>query len=236
MNVEFPGIVFIFLNNAVKNILRIIHQIHFVNRHNQMGNLQQGNDKAVSFGLGQNAVAGIHQNDGTIRLGSACHHVSGVLNMTRRVSNDEFSFRRLKITVGHIDGDALLSFRRQSIQEISQFDILKSLLPRRFLNGRILIIIDGFCLVQEPANQRRFAVIYAAGRCKTQQRFFTRIHQKYPSFFFCSMELSLVRSITRFSLSDFFAARTSPIISSMVVAEEGTAPVQGMQPRDRKRQ
>ena len=54
---------FVVLADLVEASLVVPYQVHLVDGHNDVPNTQEGDDKAVSFGLGQNAVACIDKDD-----------------------------------------------------------------------------------------------------------------------------------------------------------------------------
>ena len=82
-----------------------------------MPDAEQRANEGVSSGLHKNALARIDQNDGELCVGSAGHHVSGVLFVARRVGDDERSARRREETVGYVDGDALFALRFDTVQQ-----------------------------------------------------------------------------------------------------------------------
>ena len=46
-----------------------------------------------------------------------------LLFMARRIGNDEFAFRRRKIAVSNVDGNALLAFGAKSVGQQRQIDV-----------------------------------------------------------------------------------------------------------------
>ena len=107
----------IFTFNLLKPLFTIIHQIHFINADNKMGNLQQFGNKGVPAGLLGHSIAGINKYNGRISRRCAGDHIAGILNMSRSVGDDEFALRGGKIAVGHINGNSLLSFGPEAIGE-----------------------------------------------------------------------------------------------------------------------
>ena len=105
--------------------------------------------------------------------------------MARGVSDDEAAPGRGKEAVGDIDRDTLLSFGLQSVDQ--QCEVQALALSPEFLGIRFerlqLILKDQLSLVEQAANQGRFAVVNAAAGNETQG-----IHQKYPSCFLRSMD------------------------------------------------
>ena len=109
LNVELAHKFGVIGRDALVHAPVVIHQIHFVDGHHQMGNAQEGGEEAVPFGLGEYPFAGIYEDDGQLGRGSARNHVAGVLNVPRRVGNDEFALGGAEIAVGDINGDFLLA-------------------------------------------------------------------------------------------------------------------------------
>ena len=120
--------------------------------------------------LRRQAMTRIHENDRHIRSGRSRRHVARVLLMAGRVGDDELPSRRGKIPVRHVDRDPLLALRLQPVGQQRKIDRpCATGSDRLFLRDSKLIFIDGFRVVQQPANQRGLAVIHAAGRRKAQQ-------------------------------------------------------------------
>ena len=189
-----------------------------------MANAQHRDDAAVPLGLGEHALAGIDQQHGRLGGRRAGRHVAGVLLMTRRIGDDEAALGRGEKAVGDIDGDALLAFGLQAVDQ--QRKIQPLALGAEFFRVRLerfqLILEDQLGLVEQAADQRRLAVVDAAAGNKAQG-----VHQKYPSCFLRSMEPAPSWSITRPWRSEVVAPRVSATISSSVVAVLSIAAVSG---------
>ena len=104
-------------------ILAPAHEIHFVDRDDEVRNPQQRRDVGVAPRLFDDALARIHEDDGKIRGRSAGDHVARVLHMPRRVGDDELAFWRGEVAIGHVNRDALLAFGAQAVGEIGQIDL-----------------------------------------------------------------------------------------------------------------
>ena len=100
-----------------KNFLAVIHEVHLVDRHENIRNSKQRRDVRVPPRLRQNALRRVDQNHREIRGRSAGGHVARVLLVARRIRDDEFPARRFKIAVGDVDGDALLALGAQAVGE-----------------------------------------------------------------------------------------------------------------------
>ena len=118
----------------------------------------------MSTCLGLNAMARIDKNDSEIAGRRARCHIARVLFVTRRVSNNKFSFRSREITVGYIDRDSLLTFGLKAVNEQREVDAFagSARLSAVFFYRRELIFIDHFGVVEQASNERALAIIDAA--------------------------------------------------------------------------
>ncbi len=71
----------------------------------------------MSSCLLNHSLPGINKNDHQFGVGCTGDHVTRVLNMTRSIGNNKFSFGSRKIPVGNINRDSLFSFCTQSVCE-----------------------------------------------------------------------------------------------------------------------
>src|SRR5579862_3495494 len=101
--------------------------------------------------LFSNTMAGIYQYNGKVSRRCSGYHVPGILNMSGCICNDELSLWSRKITVCHINGNALFALCFQSISKQSKvyiiFPPLFAALPDRF----ILVLKNRFGIVQQSA-------------------------------------------------------------------------------------
>ena len=127
----------------------------------------------MPFGLDQNAVTGVDENDGQIGGGRAGGHVAGVLLVSGRVGDDEFALVGRKIAVSDIDRDALLPLVFQAVGEESQVDFFARCAEfcGVFLDGRQLIFVDHLGFVKETADESALAIIDRAAGDKAQEFF-----------------------------------------------------------------
>ncbi len=72
--------------------------------------------------LGEDAFAGVDQDDGHVGGGGAGGHVAGVLLVAGSVGDDELAMRGGEVAVGDIDGDALLPLGAQAVGELGEVD------------------------------------------------------------------------------------------------------------------
>lgn len=76
-------------------------------------------------------MAGVDEHDGQLRSRRAGDHVAGVLDVPRRVGDDEFPLGRGEIAVGDVDRDALLTLGAQAVGDQGQVRVVVS----AFLGG-----------------------------------------------------------------------------------------------------
>ncbi len=161
----------IILANPLEHVRVEIDQVHFVDGQHQMVDAQQGHDEAVAAGLNLHPLARVHQQDGQLRGRGAGGHVAGVLLVAGGVGDDELAFLGREIAVGDIDGDALLPLRLQAVHQQGQIQFFAggAVLDRVAAHGGELIFVDQLGVVQQPADQRAFAVVDAAAGDEAQQ-------------------------------------------------------------------
>ncbi len=152
-----------------EDVFAVFHQIHFVDRHQDVGNSEQRRDVGVPPRLRENAFCGINQNHGQIGGGGAGRHVARVLLVAGRIGDDKFPAGRLEIAIGHVDGDALLAFGAQTVGEQRKIYRARRAIDAAVFYGGQLIFENGFGIVQESADQRGFAVVHAAGRRESKK-------------------------------------------------------------------
>ena len=98
----------VFVANALEHRLLEADQIHLVDRHHDAPHAQQRDDERVPLRLGLDALPRVDENDGQIRGRCAGRHVPRVLDVARRVGDDEAAPGRGEIAVRHVDRDAPL--------------------------------------------------------------------------------------------------------------------------------
>ena len=160
------------LFNGAEAGFAVAHKIHLVHRKNEVPNAHEGADAGMAAGLHQQALTGIYQNDCKVGKGSAHGHVAGILLMARGVGHDKAAVVGGEVAVGHINGDALLPLCHQAVQK------------QRVVNGTagaahlgiqfqrlFLIGVQQLCIVEDMADQGRFAIVHAAAGDKFEQAF-----------------------------------------------------------------
>ena len=108
----------------------------------------------------------------TIGGRGAGRHVAGVLLVARRVGDDELALRRGEEAVGDVDGDALLALGLEPVDQQREIDVVAvgAVLPGIALQRRQLVLEDQLGVVEQPADQRRLAVVDRAAGQEAQQR------------------------------------------------------------------
>ena len=119
LDIESLRHLLIVCDNLVIYIFTEINQVHLVDSHQNMRYSEKRRNITVAYCLLQYTMSCIDENDA--QVGSTCtrHHVAGILNMSRSISDDKLAFRCSKIAVSHIDGDALFALSTETIREQS---------------------------------------------------------------------------------------------------------------------
>ena len=107
----------VFLSDLVEAVFAEIHQIHLVHRYHDVPDTKQGGDKRVTASLGQHTTAGVDYQNGNLCRRGAGGHVAGVLLVSRCVCNDELALVGGEVTIGDIDGNALLALGLQAVNQ-----------------------------------------------------------------------------------------------------------------------
>ncbi len=75
------------------------------------------------------ALARVDEDDGQVRRRGAGHHVARVLDVARRVGDDELAPLGGEVAVRDVDGDALLALGAQAVGEQRQVGALVAAPP-----------------------------------------------------------------------------------------------------------
>ena len=97
--------------------------------------------------------------------------------MPRRIGNDEFALGGSEIAVSHIDGDALLTLRSQTVGQQRKVHVFVSTTFRRFFDSQELIFENRLRVVQQTTDKRTLAVVDRASSGKTEKRGFGRVNE-----------------------------------------------------------
>ena len=96
-------------------------------------------------------------------------HVARVFLVAGRVGTDEAAIVRGEVAVRHVDGDALLALRRQSVQQ--QAVVYLAAAAARFrvqLQRTCLVGVYELRVVQQMPDERRLAVVHGPARNEFQ--------------------------------------------------------------------
>ncbi len=147
-------------------------QVDLVDGKHRVADAEQAGDDGVAPCLRQQALARIHQQHGELGVGGAGRHVAGVLLVAGRVGDDEGAARRREIAIGDVDGDALLALGLEAVEQQREIDLLAggAVLARVAFERAQLIVEDEVLLVEQPADQRRLAVVHGAAGQEAQRR------------------------------------------------------------------
>jgi hypothetical protein len=80
-----------------------------------------------------------------------------------RVGDDELAPRRVEVAVGDVDRDALLALGAQSVGQQREVGVAVAAPLRGLLDVLELVLEDRLGVVEQPADQRRLAVVDRAG-------------------------------------------------------------------------
>jgi len=134
---------------------------------------EQRRQERVPPRLLQHALARVDQDQREVGRRRAGHHVPRVLQVPRRVGDDELAPGRGEVAVGDVDRDALLALGPQPVGEQREIRVVLAAVAAGAFDGRELVGEDRLRIEQKPADQRRLAVVDAARRGDPQQ-----LHQK----------------------------------------------------------
>ena len=153
-----------------KSQRRVGHSIKLVHSKNDGVDTQQVHQQRVPASLHQQLgqgrlpveFGGVHQHNSCVGARCGGDHVAGVLLVTGGVRNDEFAALGRKVTVGHVNRDALFALRRQAIGQQGQVSLAAA------LHACQVVLQYGPAVDQQAAYQRALAVINTAAGDKTQ--------------------------------------------------------------------
>src|SRR5262245_48461100 len=150
--------------------------------------------------------------------------------MAGSVGDDEFALGRRAVTVGDIDGNALLWLGLDAVRKSPKIDAFAAAALVLSLGAFDLVYESALRFHKQPSDKSGFSVVDVAGSREPKDVG----AQKYPSRFLSSMVLA-PWSMILVERSLIFAEPVSSAISSNVEAHDATAPVHGAHPSVRKR-
>ena len=152
-------------HDLVEAPLVVVDEVHLVDGDDHVLDLEQRGDRGVPAALLGQPGAGVDQQQRQVGGGGARDHVARVLRVAGAVGEDEPPPRRRERAVGDVDRDALLALGPQAVGEQREVQPV----DRALLHVGELVGEDGLGVVQKPADERRLAVVDAAGRGQPQQ-------------------------------------------------------------------
>jgi hypothetical protein len=161
----------VLVDDPAKDTLRVIHQIHLVDRQHDLADADQADEIAVAPGLREDSLAGVDQDHREVGGGRAGDHVARVLLVPRRVGNDELAPVGAEEAVSDVDRDALLALGGEAVDQQREVDLaaLGSPLPAVGLDGGELVFEEHSGFIEQAADQRALAVVDTAAGDEAQQ-------------------------------------------------------------------
>jgi hypothetical protein len=155
--------------DALEAFLRPVDEVHLVDADDEVRDSEKARDEGVAPRLLQHAVASVDEDHREVRCGSAGDHVARVLHVPGCVRDDELAPWRREVAVGDVDGDPLLTLRSQAVGQQGQVGVAVAALAARALDRLELVGEDRLRVVEEPTDQRRLAVVDAAGGSQAEK-------------------------------------------------------------------
>ena len=155
--------------DLVEPLLREVDEIHLVDRVDDVRQLEHRGDVRVAARLLDHALARVDEDHGDVGGRGAGDHVARVLHVPGRVGELEAAARRDERAVGDVDRDPLLALGTQAVGEQREVDVVVPAAARRVLDVLELVDEDLLRVVEQPADQRRLAVVDRAGRDEAEQ-------------------------------------------------------------------
>ena len=148
----------------------VVDEVHLVDADHEVRHAEQRHQQAVPAGLLDDAVAGVDEHDRQVGGRRAGDRVARVLHVAGAVGDDEVAGRRREVAVGDVDRDALLALGAQAVGEQGEVDVVGAAPAADRLDVLELVLEDRLGVVQQPADQRRLAVVDAADGGEAQRR------------------------------------------------------------------
>ena len=114
---------------GAKSRLTPERHVHLVHCHDEVTNPHGRGDHGVTTALLEESLPRIDQKHRDLGVRCGRRHVARVLFVPRGVGHDETAPSGTEVTVGDIDGDALLALRFQSVQQSRELDRTVGELP-----------------------------------------------------------------------------------------------------------
>ncbi len=159
--------------DLLEDLLVEVDEVHLVDAHREVLDLQQRGDDGVTPALLGHALAGVDEHEREVGGRGAGHHVPRVLHVARGVGDDELALGRGEVAVGDVDRDALLPLGPQAVGEEREVGVVEPLVPAGALDGLQLVLEDLLRVEEQAPDQGRLAVVDGARRGESQH-----LHQK----------------------------------------------------------
>ena len=155
--------------DLVVALLRPVDEIHLVDGDRDVRHAQDRRDVGVAARLLDDAVARVDEDHGDVGGRGARHHVARVLHVAGRVGELEAAARRHERAVRDVDRDALLALGAEAVGEQREVDVAVAAALRRLLDVLHLVDEDLLRVVEQPADERRLAVVDRAARDEAEE-------------------------------------------------------------------
>ena len=134
-------------------------EVHLVDRDDQLRDAEQGGDRDVPPGLLEDPGAGVDEDDREVGCRAARDHVAGVLEVPRRVGDDELAARCLEVAIGNVDRDPLLALGAEAVGQQGEIEPVAAAASRGVLERDQLVVEDALRVVEQAPDQRALAVV-----------------------------------------------------------------------------
>ena len=165
---------------ALEHRLVVVDEVHLVHAHDEVRDPQQRGDVGVAAGLLADALARVDEHDRQVGGRGAGDHVARVLLVAGRVGDDELAPRGLEVAVGDVDRDPLLALGAQAVGQQRQVEVAVAAALGGLDDVLELVLEDRLGVVQQPADQRRLAVVDRARGGDPQQLAGPRARAAWP--------------------------------------------------------
>ncbi len=188
-----------FLLQTKEDLLGVGDAVHLVDGEDEVPHAEERRDERMPAALLAHALGGVHEHDREVRGARTRDHIPRVLDVPRRVRQDEGSTGCGEVSIRDIDGDALLALRAEPVGQERQIGPLISSARAHLGDVLELVLVCAPRVEEEPTEKRRLAVIDTPRGDEAQQVSSCRWlgHQKYPSRFRSSIAASPARSSAR---------------------------------------
>jgi hypothetical protein len=151
----------VFRLDLVETRLRVILQIHLVDKHGDLADAQEIEQVAVAARLFLHALVGVDQQQGRLGVGRAGDHVLEKLLVAGSVNNNVLAFFCAKPDLRGVNGDVLVALGLEGVHEVGPFEGHAAALGHglqlfQFAFGQRAGV------VKEPADKRGFAMVNVA--------------------------------------------------------------------------